>query len=328
VTSETTNVQVDVVLTPQDRAAMLLDDARTGLTAAPKAISPVWFYDERGSRLFDEITRLPEYYPTRAERTLLERHADEIAAVAGADVLVELGSGTSDKTRILLDAMARDDGLRGYVPLDVDEVTLRSAAHGLVERYPGLRVHGVVGDFRHHLQNLPHEGRRLVAFLGGTIGNLPPADRSRFLADLRGTLDDGDRFLLGADLVKDPLRLIDAYDDPGGVTAEFNRNALRVLARELGASIDDTCFDHVARWDPDEEWIEMRLRARTQLSVHFEALDGTVRFDRGEELRTEISAKFTVAGIGDELHDAGLTVDRTWEHELGYLLLLASPAPC
>jgi L-histidine N-alpha-methyltransferase len=213
------------------------------------------------------------------------------------------------------------------VPLDVDELTLRSAAGGLVERYPGLRVHGVVGDFRHHLPDLPRAGRRLVAFLGGTIGNLPPRDRSRFLADLRGVLGDADRFLLGVDLVKDPSLLIDAYDDAHGVTADFNRNALRVLARELGATIDDTCFDHVARWDPDEEWIEMRLRAREQLSIRFEALDETVRFDRGEELRTEISAKFTPEGITDELHEAGLSVDRTWQHEVGYLLLLARPTP-
>lgn len=321
----TANVTIDVRLTAEQRRVMLLEEVRDGLARTPKSISPVWFYDQRGSELFDRITRLPEYYPTRAERALLERHADEITALAGAELLVELGSGTSDKTRVLLDAMDRQGDLPRYVPLDVDEVTLRCAAERLVERYPALLVHGVVGDFRHHLLDLPREGPRLVAFLGGTIGNLEPPDRSRFLFDLDSALDPRDRFLLGVDLVKDPDRLIAAYDDSQGVTAEFNRNALRVLARELGGRIDERCFDHVARWDPDEHWIEMRLRSRDELSVELTVLDQTVHFSRGEELRTEISAKFTPERISAELHRAGLIVEHTWQHELGYLLLLARP---
>jgi L-histidine Nalpha-methyltransferase len=320
-----TDLSIDVRLTPQERRAMLLEDARSGLTSHPRTMSPVWFYDERGSNLFDEITRLAEYYPTRAERELLERHGNEIAAAAGADVLVELGSGTSEKTRILLQAMAAEDEVRHYVPLDVDEVTLRVAADRLAELYPDLTVHGVVGDFRHHLYDLPGGGRRLVAFLGGTIGNLAPDDRSRFLFDLDAALLHEDRFLLGVDLVKDVDRLVAAYDDPGGVTAEFNRNAIRVLAREFGGEVDEQLFDHVALWNADESWMEMRLRARQPVTIDLPGLDLTVHFEEGEDVRTEISAKFTAEGITEELYDAGLIVECSWQHELGYLLLLARP---
>lgn len=319
------DIVIDVRLTPAEREAMLLADARTGLTGSPKEISPVWFYDEHGSALFDEITRLPEYYPTRAERALLERHGDEIAAAAGAETLVELGSGTSDKTETLLDAMGRQGSLRRYAPLDVDEVTLRDAAERLIGRYPDLEVRGVVGDFRRHLQRSDDDGPRLVAFLGGTIGNLFPSDRARFLFDVDAALDHRDRFLLGVDLVKDPERLVLAYDDPAGVTAEFNRNALRVLGRTLGGDLEPESFDHVARWNEEEERIEMILRARHRMAVSLPAIEATVEFAPGEELRTEVSAKFTPEGIGDELHHAGLLVDQSWQHELGYLLLLARP---
>jgi len=325
VTDTADDIIIDVRLTSDDRRKMLLEDARAGLAASPKAISPVWFYDEHGSALFDQITRLPEYYPTRAERALLERHGDEIAAAAGAETLVELGSGTSDKTETLLDAMQRHGSLRRYAPLDVDEITLRDAAVRLVGRYPALEVRGVVGDFRRHLQGGDGDGRRLVAFLGGTIGNLLPPDRARFLFDVDAALDHRDRFLLGVDLVKDPDRLVLAYDDPAGVTAEFNRNALRVLGRTLGAFIDPNAFDHVARWDQDEQRIEMTLRARHPVVVSLPAIHATVEFSEGEELRTEVSAKFTPDGIAEELHRAGLLVDRSWEHELGYLLILARP---
>lgn len=324
-TATSAKVTIDLRLHADEWRAQLLEDARTGLTASEKVLSPVWFYDEHGSALFEQITRLEEYYPARAERELLERHAGEIVEAAGADVLVELGSGTSEKTRLLLDAMRAVGTLRRYDPLDVDEVTLRTAAERLVEAYEGLEVCGVVGDFRHHLHAFKQDGTRLVAFLGGTIGNLLPPDRARFLFDLDTSLQHGDRFLLGVDLVKDPDRLVRAYDDAAGVTAEFNRNALRVLGRALGGSVDLSGFDHVARWDPEEEWIEMRLRARAAQSVFLPGIDTTVRFRAGEELRTEVSAKFTVERITAELHRAGLLVEHRWEHELGYLLLLARP---
>ena len=321
----TSQLTIDVRLRPDERREILLADARQGLTSTPKVLSPLWFYDEHGSGLFDAITRLPEYYPTRAERALLEAHADEIASLASADTLVELGSGTSDKTRLLLDAMRREGSLRRYSPLDVSEETLRDAAEQLADEYPGLDVHGVVGDFHTHLHALPNgSARRLVAFLGSTIGNLNPAERRRFLFDLDCSLVHTDRFLLGVDLVKDAARLLAAYDDGQGLTAEFNRNAVRVLGRELGAEIDPELFEHVAVWDEQQQWIEMRLRAVADQVVPIEQLGITVRFEQGEELRTEISAKFTAGGITDELYESGLVVEQTWQ-DTDYLLVLARP---
>ncbi len=312
-------------LTADDRRTLLEHDARVGLTAPQKRLSPIWFYDERGSGLFDEITRLPEYYPTRAERSLLGAAAAEIVDVSGADTLVELGSGTSDKTRILLDAMTVGGPCR-YVPLDVDADTLVAAAHALVEAYDDLHVHAVAGDFMRHLDLLPTGGRRLVAFLGGTLGNLVPAERHRFFTDLHRGLGCDDHFLLGVDLVKDPARLEAAYDDAAGVTAEFNRNALRVLNRELDADFDPDGFDHVARWDPARRWIEMRLRARAAHEVRVGGLGLVVRFERGEDLLTEISAKFTPATIAGELDEAGFDLVRTWRAgEDDFLLVLARP---
>ena len=316
---------VDVLLTDAERHGALVDDARRGLAASPKAISPMWFYDERGSVLFDEITRLPEYYPTRTERRLLVDHAAEIAAVSGAETLVELGSGTSDKTRILLDALRATGTLRRYAPLDVSDETLRTAAVELAGDYPDIDIHAVVGDFHRHLGALPADGRRLVAFLGSTIGNLMPSERARFLFDLDGALAHDDRLLLGVDLVKDPVRLVAAYDDAAGVTAAFNRNALHVLNRVLGADFEPARFDHVAVWDDERRWIEMRLRARLGHVVHVDALGLDVRFEQGEELRTEISAKFTPGGIAAELERAGFVVERTWDADGDFLLVLARP---
>ena len=254
-------VRVDVHLGPTDLHDALAADARRGLNATPKDLPPKWFYDDRGSQLFDEITRLEEYYPTRAERAILVERADEIAAVSGADTLIELGSGTSEKTRLLLDALARAGRLRRFVPFDVSEQTLRDAALAIDEEHPGVEVHAVVGDFERHLELLPRGGRRLVAFLGGTIGNLPPATRAEFLASVAAGLEPGDSFLLGTDLVKAVVRLIAAYDDTAGVTAAFNRNLLLVLNRELGADFDPEAFAHVARWNAESEWIEMWLRS-------------------------------------------------------------------
>jgi L-histidine N-alpha-methyltransferase len=315
-------------LGPVDAGAALRADVLAGLTVRPKTLPPRWFYDERGSELFDEITRLPEYYPTRTERALLAAHAGDIAAASGADTLVELGSGTSEKTRLLLAALAGAGTLRRFVPVDVDPSVLRAAGAAITAEHPDIAVDAVVADFTTHLDELPGGGRRLVAFLGSTIGNLEPAPRADFLAALAGTLGPGDSFLLGTDLVKDADRLVRAYDDPAGVTAAFNRNVLAVLNRELGADFDPDAFGHVALWDAEHEWIEMRLRSRRAQVVHVPALDLEVRFAAGEDLRTEVSAKFRRAGVERELAAAGLRLTHWWTDEAGdFALSLSTPTP-
>jgi L-histidine N-alpha-methyltransferase len=314
------HIRVDVHLAPDATAQALAADVRAGLGATPKTLPPKWFYDDRGSELFDEITRLPEYYPTRRERSILDARGAEIAARTGADTLVELGSGTSEKTRLLLDALTgRNTGagtLTRFVPFDVSEQTLRDAATAVATEYPGVTVHAVVGDFEHHLDRIPAPttagARRLVAFLGGTIGNLTPEMRAEFLADLAGGLGSGDALLLGTDLVKDTGRLVAAYDDAAGVTAEFNRNVLHVLNRELHADFAVDAFAHVARWDPEHEWIEMRLRADGPQIVQVRDLDLVVTFADGEEMRTEISSKFRRDTVASELDAAGFTLDQWW----------------
>ncbi|RFU21444.1 L-histidine N(alpha)-methyltransferase [Geodermatophilus marinus] len=314
-------------LAPGDAAAALRADALAGLTATPKSLPPRWFYDARGSELFDEITRLPEYYPTRAERAVLEARAGEVAVLSGADVLVELGSGTSEKTRLLLSALRAAGTLRRFVPCDVDPSVLRAAGEALTREYPGVEVRAVVGDFTRHLGELPREGRRLVAFLGSTIGNLEPGPRAAFLAELAGTLSPGDSFLLGTDLVKDTGRLVRAYDDAAGVTAAFNRNVLAVLNRELHAGFDPATFDHVALWDPAEEWIEMRLRSRVAQVVRVADLDLDVPFAAGEEMRTEVSAKFRRERVEAELAAAGLRTLAWWTDPGGdFAVSLSVPA--
>ena len=306
------DVIVDIHLEPDAMARALEADVRDGLGSTPKTLPPKWFYDDRGSELFDEITRLPEYYPTRTERGILLDHARDITELTKADTLVELGSGTSEKTRLLLDALADIGTLRRFVPFDVSEQTLRAAATAIRLEYPGTEVHAVVGDFEHHLEFLPGGGTRVVAFLGSTIGNLAPGERAEFLAGVARGLAPGDAFLLGTDLVKDVRRLEAAYDDAAGVTAEFNRNVLRVLNRELGADFDPDSFLHVARFDPDEEWIEMRLRAQREQHVTIATLGLEVHFAAGEELRTEISAKFRRERVERELATAGLAMAAWW----------------
>jgi L-histidine N-alpha-methyltransferase len=321
-----TPLLVDIHLTAQDLHAALEDDVRQGLGATPKTIPPVWFYDEEGSRLFESITRLPEYYPTRAERALLIEHAPAIARRARSDTLVELGAGACDKTRVLLDAMRAVGPLVRYIPFDVSDEFLRAAATGLLDEYPGLQVHAVIGDFHQHLNQIPTEGTRLIAFLGGTIGNLEPGARRRFLFDLNCTMAGSDHLLLGTDLVKDERRIVAAYDDPGGVTAAFNRNVLAVLNRELGAHFDLSSFEHVARWNAGERWIEMRLRAGEDLTVPIDGLGIDVHFAAGEELLTEISAKFTPEEVERELLQADFVVDGMWGADDGeFLLTLAHP---
>ncbi|CCH30393.1 L-histidine N(alpha)-methyltransferase [Actinosynnema sp. NPDC047251] len=312
---------LDVHLTPEDAVVALRAEAKAGLTARPKWVSPKWFYDAVGSDLFEEITKLPEYYPTRAEREILLARAGEIAATTGAHALVELGSGSSEKTRLLLDALREHGTLREFVPLDVSASALTEAARQILADYPGLAVHGVVGDFTEHLGLLPGSSPRLVAFLGGTIGNLIPEERDKFLASVRDVLEPGEWLLLGTDLVKDPEVLVRAYDDARGVTAEFNRNVLRVLNRELGADLDPLAFRHVALWNADQEWIEMRLRAVRAVRAHVAALELDVEFAEGEELRTEVSAKFRREGVERELTAAGFELHRWWTDSEGRFAL-------
>ena len=309
--------RLDRHLAPDAMRAALEADVRAGLTATPKTLPPKWFYDAHGSMLFDEITRLPEYYPTRREKAVLSARAAEVAAATGADTLIELGSGTSEKTRLLLDALRDAGTLRRFVPFDVDESVLMMASKQVEEEYAGVEVHAVVGDFEHHLPLLPTGGRRLIAFLGGTIGNLMPADRAAFLAALSSGMAAGDGLLLGTDLVKDPVRLQAAYDDSAGVTADFNKNVLRVVNRELEGDLDVDAFAHVAVWNPEEEWIEMRLRSLRAQTAHLAALDLVVPFEEAEEVRTEISAKFREGRVRTELADAGLELRHWWTDEDG-----------
>jgi L-histidine N-alpha-methyltransferase len=299
-------------LTPDYAARALRDDVRAGLTADPKWLPPKWFYDARGSELFEEITRLPEYYPTRAEREILQARAGEIAAITKAHTLVELGSGSSEKTRLLLDGLSDHGTLTTFVPLDVSESALRDAADAISTDYPRLDVHGVVGDFTAHLDKLPGDPPRVVAFLGGTIGNLLPDERETFYTSIRDVLEPGEWLLLGTDLVKDPATLVAAYDDSAGVTAEFNKNVLRVINRQLGADFDVDAFSHVAVWDPDNEWIEMRLRADRAMRVLIPEVHLEVEFAEGEVLHTEISAKFHRHGVEAELDKAGFTSAAWW----------------
>jgi L-histidine Nalpha-methyltransferase len=319
--------QTAVHLSAADLRATLAEDARRGLTGTPKSLPPKYFYDARGSELFEMITRLPEYYPTRAEITILERNGAAIVGSAGfPDTLVELGSGSSVKTRLLLDNLRAAGQLRRYIPVDVSPTAVEQAIIGLGVDYPDVALSGIIADFETHLDRLAGGGRRLVAFLGSTIGNLRPAQRHQFYASLRAIVDSDDAFLLGTDLVKDEHRLVAAYDDAAGVTAEFNRNVLRVLNRTLSADFDPEQFRHVALWNADAEWIEMRLRAEQAMVVNLADLDLSVSFERGEEILTEISAKFRRATVAAELAAAGFELTHWWTDPAGdFALSLAFP---
>jgi L-histidine N-alpha-methyltransferase len=316
-------VTIDLRLPPGGERT-LREDVLDGLTRPFKEIPPKHFYDARGSELFEQICELPEYYPTRTERSIIESNADLIAERTAASELVELGAGYATKTRILIDALAPER----FVPVDVSETTVRECARRLVDEYDGLSVHGLVGDFERHLVHLPEPcGPRLVAFLGGTIGNFPPGSRRRFLRSIARTLGDDGWLLLGTDLVKDPRMLEAAYDDSSGITAEFNLNVLRVMNRELGSDFDLAGFDHIAFWDAEREWIEMRLQSRRRQTVRFPDLDLTVHFAQREELRTEISAKFTPTRVRGDLAAAGLElVEWLTDPDELFALSLARPA--
>ncbi|MFF4285818.1 L-histidine N(alpha)-methyltransferase [Streptomyces sp. NPDC001633] len=290
-------------------AAALRADVAQGLSATPKQLPPKWFYDARGSDLFEEITTLPDYYPTRAEREILLTRADHIAAATHARTLIELGSGSSDKTRHLIGALT---GLHTYVPVDVSESALTAAGEALLAGHPGLTVHALVADFQQDMTLPETPGPRLLAFLGGTIGNLLPEERAAFLTSVHDLLSPGDALLLGTDLVKDEATLVAAYDDPQGVTAAFNKNVLQVINRELDGDFDPADFDHVAAWNAAEEWIEMRLRARRDMTVKIPGVDLAVPFAAGEDIRTEISTKFRQEGVRAELAAARLELTNWW----------------
>lgn len=313
----TVSPHIEVHLTPEDLVAALRSDVWAGLGSRPRELPAKWFYDESGCALFEEITRLPEYYPTRREREILAREADEIARLTEADTLVELGSGTSEKTRILLDAMTATGQLARIGLFDVSEPTIRAAAAALAEEYPHAEIHGVVGDFERHLHHIPRHGRRLVAFLGGTIGNLGPVERKWFLGELATGTAPGDALLLGTDLVKDTARLEAAYADTAGVTAAFNRNVLVRLNRELGADFDIEGFAHEARFDLDKERMDICLRALSTQTVNIGSLDMTVEFEAGETIRTEISTKFRREVVEAEIASAGLELAQWWTDEAG-----------
>jgi L-histidine N-alpha-methyltransferase len=303
---------VSVLLEPGSAGAALVDDVRRGLASQPRTLPPKWLYDDVGSRLFDEITRLPAYYPTEAERSILVAAATEIAEHTDATTLVELGSGTSDKTRALLDAFTATGRLTRFVPVDVSEGTLREAADELATTYPGISVEAIVGDFTLHLSHLPRDDRKLVAFLGGTIGNLYVEERRAFLWVLADSLEPGDWLLLGTDLVKSADRLIAAYDDDDGLTDRFVRNGLRVLNRELGADFDVDAFTYVPFWDPHMHRMDLRLRAEMPQHVTIPGAGVEIDLASGEEIRMEISTKFTSDTVRGELGAVGLEVVETW----------------
>jgi L-histidine Nalpha-methyltransferase len=317
----TDQVTIEVHLPEGGPLADLATDAREGLCRPFKELPPKYLYDERGSRLFEEITALPEYYPTRAEQAILDARAAEIVEAAGADTLIELGSGSAAKTRSLLDAMRDAGSLESYVPVDISEQITRQTAAQLIDEYPELIVHGVVCDYEIHLERLPREEGGLFAFLGGTIGNFYLATRRSFLARIASLMYPGDRFLLGTDLVKDRARLEAAYNDSAGVTAEFNKNVLLVLNRELEANFHPEAFAHVAFWDEDNSWMDIRLRSLAEQAVSIPPLEMEVAFAEGEEMRTEISAKFTRSELERTYARVGLELVGWWTDPDGLFAL-------
>lgn len=322
--SEVLEPNVDIVLPPDGAATALVDDVRRCLGTMPRRLPPRWLYDEHGSRLFDRITRLPEYYPTDREREILRAGAADIARRSQASTLVELGSGTSDKTRVLLDAFTARGGLQRFVPVDVSAEILAEAAQRLSQEYPGLQVSAVVGDFTLHLGHLPKGGPRMVAFLGGTIGNFYVEERAAFLGALADHLDPGDTLLLGTDLVKPLDRLVAAYDDPGGVTSEFVKNVLVVVNRELGADFDVSAFSYIPLWDARMSRMDLRLRAEMPQRVRIPRADLTIDLAAGEEIQVEVSTKFRLDGVAAELTMAGFAVVEQYvDDQQDYALTLA-----
>lgn len=323
----TPDIRIKVQLDEQQWGKHLAEETRDGLLSETPWMPPVWFYDDRGSDLFDQITRLPEYYPTEAERAILAEYSDEIARLTDANTLVELGSGTSDKTQLLIDALRRHGSLQTFGPMDCAESTLRAASEQIAAQHPGLAISGLVGDFNAHLDHLPRGGNRIIAFLGSTIGNFNPEGRAAFLAHLGSIVDPGDFILLGTDLVKSVDRLEDAYNDSADVTADFNLNALAVMNRELGADFDLACFRHHAPWVAEKSRIEMRLIANGDQHVSIPGLGITLDIADGEWIQTEVSTKFTAPQIASELSAVGLNVVQQWSDPAGDFLVTLAQAP-
>jgi L-histidine N-alpha-methyltransferase len=318
-------VRIDVLVDDDDRRAELYDGTFWSLRSTPRELPAVWLYDERGSLLFDEITRLPEYYPTNAEREILRAHAAEIAALTNGRTLVELGAGTSEKTLLLLDALSAAGALERFVPLDVSEEVLRSSAEAIADRYPAISVHGIVGDFERDLVALPPGDGRVIAFLGSTIGNLYPERRATLLRAIASALAPGDSFLLGVDLVKDPAVIERAYNDGRGVTEKFVRNGLVHANRELRADFDQNRFTFDAHWDAEHEWMDIGFEALRAHIVRVAELEIEFPLAEGERLRIEVSSKFRRDGIEAELTDAGLRTTGWWTDEAArFAVLLAT----
>jgi len=318
-------IRIDVLVDEADRRAELYDATFWSLRGTPKELPAVWLYDELGSRLFEEITRLPEYYPTDSEREILTAHSAEIAELAGARTLVELGAGTSEKTLLLLDALEAAGTLERFVPLDVSEQVLRASAEAIAERYPPIGVHAIVGDFERHLSAIPAGERRLIAFLGSTVGNLYAARRGGLFRAVASALASGDGFLLGVDLVKDPAQIEAAYNDSQGVTERFVRNGLTVVNRTLRGDFEQSRFAFEARWDADRDWMDIGFRSREAQTVRLEELETELEFARGEQLRFEVSTKFRRDGIEAELVAAGLRPSAWWtDHASRFALVLAA----
>jgi L-histidine Nalpha-methyltransferase len=318
-------IRIDVLVDEAEGRAELYDATFWSLRGTPKELPAVWLYDERGSRLFEEITRLPEYYPTGSEREILTAHSAEIADLSGARTLVELGAGTSEKTRLLLDALEAAGTLERFVPLDVSEQVLRASAEAIAARYPSIGVHGIVGDFERHLSAIPAGECRLIAFLGSTVGNLYPARRAGLFRAVASALAPGDAFLLGVDLVKDPALIEAAYNDSEGVTERFVRNGLTVVNRILRGDFEQSRFAFESRWDADREWMDIGFRSRDVQTVRIEELETELEFAAGEQLRFEVSTKFRREGVEAELVAAGLSPSGWWtDHAGGFALSLAT----
>ena len=301
--------RIDTYVDARARRESLAADVRRGLGTRPRSLPPKYFYDARGSQLFDEITRLPEYYLTRAEAGLLDEWAPALMRSLAPREIVELGSGFSSKTRRLLAARERDRPLR-YLPVDVDETTVAAAADQLVSDDPSLEVHAVIGDFERHLPYVPPAvGQRLVLFLGSTIGNLVPDARHALLGHVRALLGPRDRFLLGLDLVKDVQTLEAAYNDTAGVTAQFNRNILNVVNRSLAADFQPDAFRHHAWFNAAESRVEMHLVSDTAQTARVRDLGLVVDLEPGETIWTESCYKFTRPMVNTMLEAAGLTLD-------------------
>jgi L-histidine N-alpha-methyltransferase len=314
-------VEIEVLLEPGGAPATMAAEVEAGLRASPKWLPSKYFYDTRGSALFEQITELPEYYPTRTERAILESLAHEITGDSPPVELIELGSGAAKKTRVLIEAARAHGSLRRFIPVEVSQDIAEQSARRLARDYPGLDVHVVVGDFERHLDRLPAGEARLVVFLGGTIGNFMRPDAVRFISRVAGLLDGRSRFLLGTDLVKDRSVLHAAYNDSQGITAEFNRNILNVVNDHLGSDFDPAAFAHVAFFNEDASRIEMHLRSLADQVVSIPSLQMEVRFGQGELLRTEVSHKYTRESVEALFADAGLRLARWFTDPQDYFAL-------